>query len=113
MSRYTLHCSECAAEVTLAARRLLVRLDAQSATSGEVVFTCLMCGATNALELDVDAVALLVSGGVTFLSLSEPVEEHPESPPEGPPLTADDVLDLHAELDSDDWFGRFTAYDAA
>ena len=103
MSRYTLTCPECHARVSLSARRMLVRVDAGTATSGEVLFTCLTCRATGTLPLTVQEVALLVAKGVTFLSLSEPVVEHPECPPSGPPLTHDDLLDLHTALDRDRW----------
>ena len=54
MSRYTLICPECQAEVSLSARRLLVRVDEGTATSGEALFTCLSCQATVAVELDAD-----------------------------------------------------------
>lgn len=111
MSRYTLTCPECQAEVSLSARRLLVRVDDGSATAGEVVFTCLACHRTVALELDPAAVALLVMGGVTHLSLSAPAAEHPEPAPQGPPLTHDDLLDLHAELAGDGWLDRVRGSD--
>lgn len=103
MSRYTLICPECQAEVSLSARRLLVRVDDGTATSGEALFTCLSCQATVALELDPSAVAVLVMGGVTHLSLSAPPAEHPEPAPEGPPLTHDDLLELHTVLAGESW----------
>lgn len=101
---FTLTCPECRAEVSLPARRLLVRVDAGRATAGELLFTCLGCQATPAVPLAVDTVASLTLSGVTFVSLSEPVVEHPESRTDGPALTHDDLLDLHAQLDSDAWF---------
>lgn len=101
---FTLTCPACRADVTLPARRLLVRVDADLATSGEVLFTCLGCHQTAAVALDPAAVAMLVMAGVTHLSLSAPPAEHPESPPDGPALTSDDVIDLHAELEDDSWF---------
>jgi hypothetical protein len=103
MTQFTLSCPHCGAENTLTARRLLVRVDAGSATSGEVLFTCLICRATGTVTLDVRGVAALLRAGVTHLSLSEPRVEHPESPPPGPPLTHDDLLDLHAALGDDGW----------
>ncbi len=106
MTQFTLHCPLCAAELTLTARRLMVRVDAGSATSGEVLFTCLSCRQTSSVTVDVNAVAALLSGGVTYLSMSEPRVEHPEAPPAGPPLTHDDLLDLHAELTGDSWFDQ-------
>jgi hypothetical protein len=104
MTQFTLHCPLCAAELTLTARRLMVRVDAGTATSGEVLFTCLSCRQTSAATVDVDAVAALVSAGVTYLSMSEPRVDYPESRQAGPPLTHDDLLDLHAALSGDAWF---------
>ena len=40
MTQFTLHCPLCSAELMLTARRLMVRVDAGTATSGEVLFTC-------------------------------------------------------------------------
>jgi hypothetical protein len=111
MTQFTLHCPRCSAELTLTARRLMVRVDAGTATSGEILFTCLSCSQTSASAVDLDAVAALLSAGVTFLSLSEPRVEHPESPPSGPPLTHDDLLDLHAALMGDAWFDQVSTVD--
>lgn len=104
MSRFSLECPDCGATLELAPRRLLVRVDAGSARSGELLFTCLACSQTVIVPVDPAGVAALVGGGVTFLSLSEPPREHPENPPAGPRLTADDVLDLHTVLERPDWF---------
>jgi hypothetical protein len=104
MTQYTLHCPLCAAELTLTARRMMVRVDAGTATSGEVLFTCLSCRQTCSVTVDVNAVAALLAGGVTYLSMSEPRVDHPEAPPPGPPLTHDDLLDLHSVLIGDSWF---------
>jgi hypothetical protein len=133
VTQFRVTCPVCAAELALSTRRLLLRVDAGSATSGEVLFTCLSCRATATLPLTVQEVALLVANGVTFLSLSEPTRladevgvpprladevgvpprladevgvppnEHPERPPSGPPLTHDDLLDLHDALGRDRW----------
>ena len=101
---FSLTCPQCRSEVSLPARRLLVRVDEGSATSGELLFTCIGCQHTSTVHLDPAAVAAVVRAGVTHLSLSEPVVEHPESRPDGPSFTHDDLLDLHAELDRDAWF---------
>lgn len=106
---FTITCPRCRAELSLPARRLLVRVDAGAATSGEVLFTCLCCHETVAVGLGAGAVAALVMGGVTHLSLSEPVVGHPEVRPGGPAFTADDVLDWHTELDQLDQEGRLEA----
>jgi hypothetical protein len=104
MTQFTLHCPLCQAELVLTPRKLMVRVDAGTATSGEVLFTCLNCRQTSSVTVGVDAVAALVSSGVTYLSLSQPEITHPETFQPGPPLTHDDLLDLHAALDSDAWF---------
>lgn len=106
---FTITCRDCKAELTLPARRLLVRVDARCTSSGEVLFSCLSCQATSAIELDAGGVAALVMAGVTHLTLSTPVIEHPEARPAGPPFTADDQLDLHAELADDRWFDELAS----
>jgi hypothetical protein len=111
MSRYTLTCPECQAEVSLSARRLLVRVDEGTATSGEVLFTCISCHTSAAVQLDAPGVAVLVMGGVTHLSLSVPLVEHPETAPDGPAFTHDDLLDLHRELDCESWFDQLVGPD--
>ena len=102
-TQFTIICPTCRAENVLTARRLLVRVDAEQSTTGEVLFSCLGCHDTAALTLDAAGIAALVMGGVTFLSLSPPVVEHPEIRPAGPAFTSDDLLDLHTELAGDDW----------
>jgi len=72
---FLLTCPDCGAEQSLAARRLLLRVDDAPLASGELLFTCLSCDRTAALPRDVSQVAVLVSTGVTHLSLSAPVVE--------------------------------------
>ena len=110
-AQFTVICPSCRSEVVLTARRMLVRVDAEQATSGEVVFTCLGCHDTVSVALDAAGVAALVMGGVTFLSLSPPVIEHPEVRPAGPAFTPDDLLDLHDELAGDDWLAGLVSLD--
>jgi hypothetical protein len=104
MTQFTLHCPICAAELALTTRRLMVRVDAGTATSGEILFTCLSCRKSSSVTVDVNAVAALLAAGVTYLSMSEPRVDHPEAPPSGPKLTHDDLLDLHSALTGDEWF---------
>lgn len=101
---FSLICPQCASELSLPKRRLMMRVDADRPSRGELLFTCLACHGTSAVPLDAAAVAALVTNGVTCLSLDPPVVEHPETLPDGPAFTTDDLLDLHAELDSDAWF---------
>ncbi len=110
-ARYSLTCPNCRAEVSLSARRLLVRLDEGTAATGEVLFTCLACDATAAVTLEAAAIAVLVTGGVTHLTLSPPPVEPLERVADGPPLTVDDLLDLHGALACDTWFQQLAAED--
>lgn len=112
MAQFSFTCPACSAELALSGRRLLVRVDAGSATSGEVLFTCLSCRGTQVQPLTVQEAALMVAHGVTFLSLSEPTAQHPECPPAGPPLTHDDLLDLHTALDGDAWVAQMATEQA-
>ena len=111
MSLYTLTCPACEADVSMPARRLLVRVDEGVATSGEALFTCYSCGASVAVELDPPALAVLVVGGVTHLSLTAPSLDHPETVADGPPLTHDDLIDLHHALTAPDWLEELLAAD--
>jgi hypothetical protein len=99
---FTLTCPDCGADVSLPARRLLLRADEDDATA-EVLFTCLSCSSTVTLQVEAAGVVALMSAGVTTLTLTEPVVEHPESHAGGPPLTADDLIDLHADLEREAW----------
>jgi hypothetical protein len=111
-SRFNLACPECHADVSLSARRLLVRVDAGVSARGEVLFTCLFCHRTVTVTVDPTGVALLVAGGVTHLSLSPlPAPRHPESAVTGPPLTHDDLLELHTRLACDTWIDSLVAED--
>lgn len=71
-------------------------------------FDCPGCATQVVKPADEHVAELLVTGGV-------PVEEvrhralHPELPPEGPPLTLDDLLDLHLALGDPCWFDRLVA----
>lgn len=76
-------------------------------------FECPDCDETVTKPADERIAQLLTTGGV-------PVEEeapgtpasrdhrppHPEQPPPGPPLTPDDLLDLHLLLGQQDWFDQ-------
>lgn len=87
MSHVSLSCPACAADMTVAVRRLLVRVDQGEGRSGELLYTCLMCGSTVATALDGASVAALVSAGVSYLAMSEPSEPGVEQP--GPHPGAD------------------------
>lgn len=77
-------------------------------------FSCPECATVVDKPADERVADLLVSGGVpTEDRPSEPRRRsrpvHPELPADGPPLTVDDLLDLHLALEDPSWFARLAA----
>ena len=73
-------------------------------------FTCPMCDRRVRRSLDEETAQALIRVGVQVRPPNHPVfgrrPEPPDSRPPGPPLTPDDLLDLHLLLEEDDWFDR-------
>ena len=69
-------------------------------------FTCPECDERVVKPADERVARLLSTGGVSVTHVDElaAAPGHPEHPPAGPPLTYDDLLDLHFLLDGDVWF---------
>lgn len=75
-------------------------------------FNCPDCDETVTKPADERIAQLLTTGGVPVEELDDPIDdrpEHPEHPVPGPPLTYDDLLDLHLILQDEDWFDRLAA----
>lgn len=77
-------------------------------------FSCPDCAGVVEKPADDRVAGLLTSGGVpTEDVVTGPARTvrpiHPELPPDGPPLTRDDLLDLHLALADDRWFERLAA----
>lgn len=83
-------------------------------------FDCPSCCDEISKPADARIVALLAGGGVAATFLDDPAFaeqmaaarmalSHPEGIQPGPPLTHDDLLDLHELLRSDDWFDSLVA----
>jgi hypothetical protein len=70
-------------------------------------FVCPECYQTVTKPADRRVVGLLTSGGVPAQPWDPPSEIL--EPRSGPTLTWDDLLDLHLELESPDWWARFQA----
>jgi predicted RNA-binding Zn-ribbon protein involved in translation (DUF1610 family) len=95
-------------DVTL---RLVRRGDGNVAPGSNYRFSCPDCEQVVTKPADDRIAQLLTTGGVP-VEHPEPVEErpiHPELPAGGPPLSHDDLLDLHLLLETDDWFDRLAA----
>jgi hypothetical protein len=109
MYRFKVTCPSCSSQNVLPARRMLVRVEDSSLAGGECVFTCLVCRRTGSVGVESDGVAKMLVAGVAWVCMREPRVEHPETAAAGPPLTRDDLLDLHAVLEQDGWFEDLSA----
>ena len=94
-------CPRCRQRAVLIPDEILLRLDdADAHGRASIAFVCPMCGDLASRPVDERGTDLLQLAGVAPLQDREP---HPELPPQGPTLTADDVLDLHLLLRRDGW----------
>ncbi len=67
-NRFRFTCPSCLADVTLSARRLVLRVDDGTPPTHELLFTCLSCDVTSCLGLDGGSVATLIGSGVAVLT---------------------------------------------
>jgi len=81
----------------------VVRVCAET-DEGTYSFACPRCREHVAREATPRILSLLVSAGVRTDVWHQPAELHEAH--EGPPISADDLLDFHLMLDRDDWFDR-------
>ncbi|MEX1177883.1 MAG: hypothetical protein WEB09_05435 [Nitriliruptor sp.] len=75
-------------------------------------FSCPDCTEMVEKPADERIVSLLATGGVAVEDVGPAVDTrpaHPETPPHGPALTFDDLLDLHELLEDPSWFDRLLA----
>lgn len=75
---------------------------------GNYRFVCPQCEQVVVKPADRKIVTLLLSAGVD-VEQAQPDPDHLEARPDGPPLTLDDLIDLHFLLGSDDWVDRLLA----
>lgn len=90
-------------DVKLRPRDLRVRVCADT-DEGTYAFACPRCRGLVAREATPRILSLLVSAGVHTEVWHQPAElfEHHE----GPPISADDLLDFHLMLEQPGWFDR-------
>lgn len=104
-------CPLCTDEVDLTPQQVTLHLlDPESQTGNRYGFKCPRCEVFVVKPAGRSAVELLLEGGVELstdrVAPWERTVSHPESPPDGPAFTWDDVLDLRLLLEHDDWFAR-------
>lgn len=114
MTRIKATCPACG-EVSL--RPTEIELQIVRGTETEVArgscyrFSCPACTDLVTKPADERIARLLTGGGVPVVvaSTGRRSTGHPEAPPAGPPLTHDDLLDLHQLLEQPAWFRALEA----
>lgn len=96
MTTIKTNCPACG-EVDLAPADIELHADAEAGPGSFYAFGCPECLLFVRKQADERVVRLLVSAGVTCTPL-------PRVRSDEPPLTYDDLLDLHALLKTDGWF---------
>ncbi len=107
-------CAYCGTELTLAPAELLLLVPAElhGERSARLLHGCLECRATTVRLVDRRLAAILMAKDVPSLPdlELEPAEApHPENPPDGQAWSADDLIELHDLLATDDWFETLLA----
>jgi predicted RNA-binding Zn-ribbon protein involved in translation (DUF1610 family) len=116
MTRIRATCPDCG-DVDLTPEQMLVQVEHDAVElvgdGSHYRFLCPGCDVTVRKPADDRIVQLLITGGVR-LEVADPLvitavdgrPPHPEMPPDGPPLTSDDLLHLHQVLQRADWFSE-------
>ena len=104
-------CPLCTDEVDLTPEEITLHLIEPGSPSGNRYgFQCPQCEVFVVKPAGLNAVELLLEGGVELSTAPvapwESRPRHPEDPPAGPELTNDDLIDLHLLLQTDDWFDQ-------
>jgi rRNA maturation protein Nop10 len=98
-------CPDCG-DVVLPREDMRVRICAED-RAGSYTFRCPSCRMAVAKPAEDRIVQLLVAGGVKLDIWHIPAELFEAV--SGPPITYDDILDFHIELQSEDWMQRILA----
>jgi predicted RNA-binding Zn-ribbon protein involved in translation (DUF1610 family) len=106
MTTVRAQCPDCG-DVSLEIADLTVRTYTDGVTRAEYRFPCPGCGRLVTRAASERIVDLLLSAGAPCEEWTWPAELRDR--PGGPPLTPDDLLDLHVLLDDDGWFDDLVA----
>jgi predicted RNA-binding Zn-ribbon protein involved in translation (DUF1610 family) len=109
MTRIRASCPTCG-EVDLRPEEVVLHVvrapDGLISDLSEYRFRCPSCADQVAKPADERIAQLLTTGGVPVAETPPELPPHPEFPSAGPPLTPDDLLDLHLLLTQPDWFSE-------
>jgi hypothetical protein len=106
MTTVRAQCPACG-DVRLRIDQLTVRVCDDAVTPGMYRFRCPACERTVSRDASPRIVELLMSAGAVHERWAPPAELTER--PAGPPLTHDDLLDLHVLLENGDWFEQIVA----
>ena len=106
MTTVRAQCPVCG-DVKLEIHDLTVRVCADEGASSVYRFRCPICEETVSRDASARIVDLLVSAGAPQELWTWPAELAEQR--DGPPLTPDDLLDLHVLLDDETWFDQLVA----
>lgn len=114
MDTVWIRCPACGSGVHVPVSALVIsQVPQDGRAGGRVAFGCPACGRSGSVPIDDRLVVDLRGRGcrlapdIAVRSRHPAGQGRPRSPtPVRPPLTSDDLLDLHLMLQSDDWFDR-------
>ena len=106
MTTVRAQCPTCG-DVRLRIDQLTVRVCDDTRTPGMYRFRCPACEQVVSRDASARIVDLLMSAGAIHERWAWPAELTER--PLGPPLTPDDLLDLHVLLEDDTWFDQVVA----
>lgn len=114
MARFRVRCSDCGPVVVTSDGIEVITVPGRPLDRQHTryAFTCTSCGVSSRRPVDGDTATKLILAGVPVRTPRPPAADdrprHPEDPPDGPPITRDDILDLHLLLERDDWSSRLS-----
>ena len=100
MKKIETTCPGCRATVAIEPAEILLAVR----TPATYTIVCPACGTLTAKHAGAAVVGLLRTIEVPTVSFAP---SHPESPSPGPPLSLDDLLELHEQLATDDWLSQW------
>jgi predicted RNA-binding Zn-ribbon protein involved in translation (DUF1610 family) len=106
MTTVRAQCPVCG-DVSLRIDDVIVMVHEDDDGNGTYRFRCPTCAETVRRDASARIVDLLLSAGAPREQWSWPAELTEHHP--GPPLTPDDLLDLHVLLEDNDWFEQLVA----
>lgn len=98
MTEVLVTCEQCANEIAVRMDAAILRTDVEPHAAAELLFCCPECGLPTVRPIVGDLLTLLLLVGVEPLRLSEPSLAPEDVPPDVPPLTRDDLLEWHEQL---------------